>query len=266
MEKQSKQSEQSPFFPFSTAVQLVVIVLLMGATFFAGVLWNKSGGSINLGGSAKTAPSAPTQAANTNADLDAQLASFAQGVGVNPKDFSSCLSSGQMKNLVATQEQTGVTSGVQGTPGIIILDTQTGKNAFVPGAYPYDSVKNLVDEMLAGKAPTLPDQNGADSPATTAPSLTPISQSDHITGNKNARIAMIEYSDFECPYCKQFYPTAKQLKSTYGDQMMWVYRQYPLPASLHPHAEEYSEASECVAKLGGNDAFWKYADKLVTLQ
>lgn len=88
----------------------------------------------------------------------------------------------------------------------------------------------------------------------------PITDRDHVRGNRNARIALIEYSDLECPYCQRFHPTAKQAVDTYKDKIFWVYRHFPL--SFHANAQKESEASECVYELGGDDAFWKYIDAI----
>lgn len=82
---------------------------------------------------------------------------------------------------------------------------------------------------------------------------------DHIYGNLDAPISLIEYSDFECPYCKTFHQTVKKVIEAYDDQVNWVYRHYPLQFH-NPGAQKQAEASECAAELGGNDAFWTYAD------
>jgi protein-disulfide isomerase len=82
---------------------------------------------------------------------------------------------------------------------------------------------------------------------------------DHIYGNPDAVISLIEYSDFECPFCKAFHPTAKKIVEAYNGKVNWVYRHYPL-GFHNPAAQKEAEASECVTELGGNDAFWKYAD------
>jgi protein-disulfide isomerase len=84
---------------------------------------------------------------------------------------------------------------------------------------------------------------------------------DHVYGNPNAPVSLIEYSDFECPFCKRFHATANEIVDAYGGKVNWVYRHFPL--SMHnPGAQKEAEASECVAELGGNDAFWKFANAI----
>jgi protein-disulfide isomerase len=84
---------------------------------------------------------------------------------------------------------------------------------------------------------------------------------DHIRGNPDAPVSLIEYSDFECPYCKHFHATAKELVEKYGGKVNWVFRNFPL--EFHdPAAQREAEAAECVAQLGGNDAYWRYADMI----
>lgn len=84
---------------------------------------------------------------------------------------------------------------------------------------------------------------------------------DHIYGNSNAPISLIVYADFECPYCKTFHQTAKDIVKVYNGNVNLIYRHYPL--SFHnPGAQKEAEASECVNELGGNDAFWNYADAI----
>ena len=93
---------------------------------------------------------------------------------------------------------------------------------------------------------------------------------DHILGNPNAKIKIVEYSDPSCPYCKVFHNTMKKVMDQYGaaGTVAWVYRHYPLnkpDASgriLHPNAGHEAQAFECAADQGGNDKFWKYANRL----
>ena len=82
---------------------------------------------------------------------------------------------------------------------------------------------------------------------------------DHIYGNPEAVITLIEYSDFECPFCKQFHPIPKEVVEAFDGKVNWVYRHYPLEFH-NPGAQKQAEATECATELGGNEAFWKYAD------
>jgi protein-disulfide isomerase len=93
--------------------------------------------------------------------------------------------------------------------------------------------------------------------------VAPINSGDHILGNPDADVIMVEYSDTECPYCKNFHNTLHQAISEYGNdgKVAWVYRHFPID-QLHQKARKEAEASECAAEQGGNDAFWKYIDEV----
>ena len=100
-------------------------------------------------------------------------------------------------------------------------------------------------------------------PAPVAEKIRGIQKNDHVRGNPNAPVVIVEFSDTECPFCKQFHNTLKQVTANYGTdgKVAWVYRHFPLP-QLHPKASHEAEALECANDLGGNDAFWKYTDRL----
>ncbi|OGA50978.1 MAG: hypothetical protein A3G24_02300 [Betaproteobacteria bacterium RIFCSPLOWO2_12_FULL_62_13] len=107
------------------------------------------------------------------------------------------------------------------------------------------------------------ERRNADARAT---ALRPVSAGrDHIRGNPGAPVTLIEYSDFECPFCKRFHSTMKKLVEESSGQLRWVYRHFPID-QLHPvKARKEAAASECAAELGGNDAFWKFADRFFEL-
>lgn len=90
-----------------------------------------------------------------------------------------------------------------------------------------------------------------------------VTSTDHIIGNPNAKLVIVEYSDTECPYCKSFHSTMQRIMSEYGEggKVAWVYRQFPI-ASLHPKAHYESQATECANKLGKNTKFWEYLNKV----
>lgn len=87
-----------------------------------------------------------------------------------------------------------------------------------------------------------------------------VTDEDWVKGDRNAEIALIEYSDFECPFCKQFHPTAQQVVDSYPGKVMWVYRHFPL--AFHQNAQKEAEGAECVGEQGGNEAFWKFTDAI----
>lgn len=97
---------------------------------------------------------------------------------------------------------------------------------------------------------------------TSAQNFPPIdAKTDHIRGDlSKATVAVVEYSDFECPFCKRHHPTMQQIMDTYKEDVVWVYRHFAL--SFHQNAQKEAEATECAAELGGNDAFWKYTDAI----
>lgn len=95
-----------------------------------------------------------------------------------------------------------------------------------------------------------------------AAGLRPVSKNrDHIRGNPDAPVTLIEYSDFECPFCKSFHSTVKKVVDESNGRVRWVYRHFPLD-QIHPvKARKEAAASECATELGGNEAFWKFADR-----
>ena len=98
-----------------------------------------------------------------------------------------------------------------------------------------------------------------------AKAMRPVSEGrDHIRGNPAAAVTLVEYSDFECPFCKGFHQTVKRVVDESGGRVRWVYRHFPID-EIHSKARKEAVASECAAELGGNEAFWKFADRFFEL-
>lgn len=92
--------------------------------------------------------------------------------------------------------------------------------------------------------------------------IKPISAKDHIFGNSDAPVKIVEFSDTECPFCKRFHDTMHQIITEYNGKVAWVYRHFPLD-SLHSKARKEAAATECANDLGGNAKFWAYLDRLM---
>ena len=86
----------------------------------------------------------------------------------------------------------------------------------------------------------------------------PVNERDHIRGSADAPVIMVEYADFECPFCGQAYPIVKALERSLGSTLAVVFRHFPL-ATVHPHAQLAAEASEAA---GAQGLFWEMHDVL----
>src|SRR4029078_12504580 len=85
---------------------------------------------------------------------------------------------------------------------------------------------------------------------------------DHIRGRQDAPVTLVEYGDFECPYCGRAEPIVRELLTAHGDDLRYVFRHLPL-ADVHPNAQRAAEAAEAA---GAQGAFWEMHDRLLSHQ
>lgn len=145
-------------------------------------------------------------------------------------------------------------------PGAIIVAGALIAGAVFLNGGNSDQGQIVQDRLPVAEQPSQRQETNTDA-------VRPVTEEDHIRGDINAPVKIVEYSDFECPFCKRVHETMKQVMDKYGDtgQVAWIYRQFPLE-SLHPvKAMAEAVASECAAELGGNDAFWAFADRFFEL-
>jgi protein-disulfide isomerase len=88
--------------------------------------------------------------------------------------------------------------------------------------------------------------------------MVPVSDRDHVQGPADAPVTLVEYGDFECPYCAAAHVIVKQVREIMGDQLRFVFRHFPL-TQIHPYAEHAAEASEAA---GAQGQFWEMHDLL----
>jgi protein-disulfide isomerase len=139
------------------------------------------------------------------------------------------------------------------------MDTQTSNKFLVPLAIVVAGA--LVAGAIYFGGARSPQAVGNNQPDPSKIDIKAVSAEDHILGNANAELVIVEYSDTECPFCKVFHNTLKQVMQTYPGKIAWVYRQLPIP-QLHARAMKEAEATECAAELGGNQSFWNYLDEI----
>src|SRR5467141_3894061 len=88
----------------------------------------------------------------------------------------------------------------------------------------------------------------------------PVAERDHIQGSIDAPIGLLEYGDYECPYCGDAYLIIKAIQERVGDRLCFAFRNFPL-VNAHPHAQHAAEAAEA-AGAQGEDRFWAMHDRL----
>lgn len=128
----------------------------------------------------------------------------------------------------------------------------------------FSAYRNAVEDGTTKTAVTNTN-SGTDTTGAAPTPTTPIDvkvdeKNDWIIGNKNAKVTVVEFSDFECPFCSRFKPVIDQVLTDYKDKVRVVYKHYPL-SSIHPNAQKAAEAAECAGAQKA-DQFWAMHDKL----
>lgn len=170
-------------------------------------------------------------------------AQIAKALGADMTKYQSCVDAKTHQAEIDAQSAEAQKVGGQGTPFTVIVDTKTKKQLPVSGALPLEQFQSAISQV---------NSQG------TALSIKAPSATEHIVGSATAPIVLVEYSDFQCPYCKMVHDTLKQLVNNSNGQIAWVYRNFPL-YQIHPQAEPAANAAECITEQLGNTAFWKFA-------
>ena len=228
MENNNKQTISTP-----------VAIVIAGVLIMIGVLATKTG---NI---------------NTN-----KTKTLSEQVGVNKDKLVSCIKDTNWDEFSKKMEDSvikamkAIPENERGTPYSVII-AKNGTKVDIRGYLSYEDydvngkkqegLKNLLNDIESGK--TKSNYTGE---------IPPVTEEDHLLGDKNADIIVVEYSDFECPYCKKFQDSMKKAVTLSNGKVAWVYRNWP----LHQNSFEKLANAECVAKLKGNEAFWKYSDLL----
>lgn len=246
-----KETQNSAVRPAWT--QIALVVLLMVASFMIGSLYTKVQ-YLQAGG----VPAAGKVANAKYKSFDDAMTAFGKAAKLDTKKLISCMNGGTKKAVVDAEAAEGATIGVTGTPAFLINGRLLG------GAFPYESFKEVIDKELAGTGSTnvadysksLQDANaqGAFDPK---PRVVAVGSAS-VRGKTGAPVTIIEFSDFQCPYCSRAHPTIKKVLADYGDKVVLAYKHFPL-VTIHPRAQITAEAAECAKDQG---KFWEFHDQL----
>lgn len=190
---------------------------------------------------------------------------YAKNLKLDTDKFSACLKEGKYTQRVTAQLKEAESMGIAATPTFFINGKRIG------GAYPYEIFKEVIDKELAGTgSENYMDYSEVLQQAYEDPNgrgFEPIPIEVKIgdepnKGDKNPSVTIVEYSDFQCPFCQRAVPTMDQILLEYQEKVQLVYKHYPILSS-HPNAQLASEASECARE---QNKFWEYHDTLFTNQ
>ncbi len=236
--------------------QLILVGLLIIAAFLIGTLYTKVQ-YLEKNGTTAAAPAAgaPAQKYKTFEDAMAAMAKLANA---DSNKVVTCMSSGSKKSVIDADVAEGTAAGVNGTPAFFINGRLLG------GAFPYANFKEVIDKELAGTGSNnVTDYSQTLQSAAAQGAFNPVPKTitvgnAHTRGKVGAPVTIVEFSDFQCPYCEQAYPVVNQLLKDYGDKVLFSYKYFPL-VSIHPRAEKSAEAVACASDQG---KFWEMHDAL----
>jgi protein-disulfide isomerase len=180
--------------------------------------------------------------ANNGLTGPAKYKIYAEDIGLDASDFEECLDSGKYGQATQDDMQYGASMGVQGTPAFFI----NGK--LLSGAQPFAAFQTMIEAELDGSAEAGIDVEIGDS---------------YFNGDENAPVTIIEFSDYECPFCARFaQQTLPSIISNYVDtgKVKMHYRDFPL--GFHQNAQKAAEAAKCAGEQNGNEGYFAMHDKI----
>jgi len=252
-EKKQQKSTDQTSSPYLIPLAIIVAGGLVGAGIYFGGRREKPG-----------VQQEEVAGEQVGEDSSAFFEKYAADLGLNAADFNACLNSGKFEEEVEKDLADGQAVGVSGTPtffvgrgGVVAYDkAPTQDDPFfylgntkvgLIGAQPFESFEEVIEGVLA-------------SSAVVGETATKISLDDDAAkGPSDAEITVIEFSEYQCPYCKRYVDDAYQkVFEKYGDRVRYIFRDFPL-IMMHPNALGAAVAAECAGEQG---KYYEYHDLL----
>lgn len=259
--------QQTPRQPI-WRVLLTPIAVVIGAAIIGGaiILTDDDGGdAVPAGGAspneqADGSSSSPVAAAG----LRETLVLFAEEIGLNTEEFDACLGDPEIEAAVIEQYDQGTSLLVGGTPTLFI------NNKRIVGAQPTAIINEIIEAELNGSPTSVEEYSaGIQELAAMSPARfaildeTPVFENTKLEGSPDAPVKVIEFSDFQCPFCQRFViETLPSLRDRVGDEVAFGFAHFPI-LSLHPNAGRAALAAECAHDQG---QFWEMHDLLFERQ
>jgi len=226
----------------------LLVVLLVVASFFLGRL------SLEVSNLKKGKTQVPVAAEPGTAQQEPQrpisvsaMKELAKSLGLDSGKFDSCLDGGTYASRVSNEMKEGQDLGVSGTPSFFI------NGVMLVGAQPQSTFETIIEaELKNGTGDAEAKKLGEDGVRKKVKyGVGPVK------GVSNAKIKIMEFTDFECPFCERAFPTVEALMKKYEGKISLEYRSYPLP--FHPLAAKAAEGALCAGDQG---KFWEMHDAM----
>ena len=209
-------------------------------------------------------PAEPAAAPRAPTTLREAVTSYAVALNLDVARFGECLSAPATYEAVAEQAQRAIDLGLNGTPSFFV------NNKFISGAQPTEIFTEVIAAELNGSPTSIDEYSEAvqvlaqrDPPAFIIVAERPDISGAAIEGSPDAPVVLIEYSDFQCPFCQRwFYNSLPEIRELVGEDVALAFVHFPL-TQLHPNAATVHVAAQCA---GEQDKFWEMHDLLFQQQ
>ena len=196
--------------------------------------------------------------------LKAALTGYAAQLGLDQSKWLSCMANQATADVINKQIQEGAQDGVSGTPTFFV------NNKMLVGAQPFSMLKEVIDDELKGSPTTIDGYSATiQAMAKQTPPYFKIVDSKpdisgaHIEGSPDAKVMVVEFTDFQCPFCERWYQEdLPQLRKLLGPDVALAFLNFPIP-QLHPNAGTAAMAAQCASDQG---KFWQMHDLLFSDQ